>query len=327
MILLDPDRLVREAEAIRQIKDAYEASPETRLPTLITLQEQKGLEEISPVLKTYLENLKQARELFLDPEKAEGVRKKIARYNPITIEQSYYGLVAQCEEDIFFTNTEPAVHSEFFTYPSCMILVADGIDGRAILHWEFTDCSQPEGCARITDPGVAVELLHHRNYLLPHQVCTRINDQTDFQPKMLFDLAQTALHSYLCTRMASGKADHNRLINEGYLPLRNLLREFRELVPEIRDMLDKMDYIIESTIIELNSALTTIPPDVLCPIIANMPLDDIAVNLPEVRKAYAEYQARAFRQNLESTKKQARELDSLFDDEQTFDSLIRDALL
>lgn len=326
MISLDPVQLVREAEVMRRIRKAYEASPENSLPKLSELSEQEELEQTSPVLETYVANLEQARKIFLKRRKAKAIRKRTAKYGPVAVEQTCYGLLAECDEEVFFTELEFPVHYEFVTYPSCMVLIDKGIDARAVLHWEFMDCSQPDGCTRTTDKGLAAELLHNSNYLLPHQTYSRMKKPVKNDPQAMYEMALCSLQSYLSARLASSTPGNDLLITSGYLPLRSLLREFRELVPGIRGMLENMDYIVESTIVEINTALLGMPLDILCVVIANMPFDDIAVNLPEIRGVFAEMQASTFKKNLESTKKHVSEVDSFFDDDDRFDSFIRDAL-
>jgi hypothetical protein len=277
-------------------------------------------------MEAYLDNLHRVQKTFLQG-KAPGDGDGIPILDRVEVERTAFGFIAQCEEDDLYDEDGNPRFSQFQTYQSCVIVVGPGADGRLAFFWEYQDCGQPEGCKLLVNPKFAKEVLHSRNYLysdIAYRVLQDSDEPTTKEEK--YELILNSLQNSLVANLATEGTSRASLINYGYMPLRRMLKDFREGNPDFEPELVNMDYVIETALLEIHLAAARLPGRVLIPILANIPFDEMADDLPEVVTEYERIAEDQFRKDLTETKEHIREIDQLFEDESLFRSLVRKLL-
>ena len=315
---MDPFQIIREAEIISTVREDYESSPTKKLPTLKEAGRAAGLRRVSANVEAYLDNLHDLQDVLMKSEDLE-IGSVPAPVKTTALEKTEFGFIAQCEEDDLYDEEGISRFSEFQMYQSCVIIVSPEVQGRLVVHWEYQDCGRPGGCRRVTNPGFAREILHGRNFFFADMAYRLL--QTGEEPvtsKEMYDLALNTLQNALVANLATEGISHGSLINYGYMPLRRMLREFRDRHEEFETELANFDYMIETSVVEIHSASGHVPQNVLLPILGNVPLDEIAEVLPEVASEYEDIVSDQFRQRLSETKVNIQKVDKLFKDESRF---------
>ena len=322
---MDPYQFIREAEFIGKVREQYEHSPSAKLPSLRQVRKEIGLRHLSPNMEAYLDNLHDVQKTFLHGKApSDG---GIPLLEKVKAERTAFGFIARCNEDDLYDEDGNSRFSQFQTYQSCVIVTASGADGRLVYFWEYQDCGQPEGCKLLVNPKFAKEVLHSRNYLYADIAYRVLQDSDEPATKEeKYELILNSLQNSLVANLATEGTGRASLINYGYMPLRRMLKDFREGNPDFEAELVNMDYVIETALLEIHLAAARLPGRVLIPILANIPFDEMADDLPEVVTEYERIAEDQFRKDLTETKEHIREIDQLFEDESLFRSLVRKLL-
>jgi hypothetical protein len=323
---MDPYQLIKEAEFIGKLREQYERSPSEKLPGLRQARRSIGLRHLSPNMEAYLDNMHDLQKTFLHGESPQDTRE-VPLLEKTEVERVHFGFVAQCEEDDLFDEDGNPLFSQFQSFQSCVIVVSPGIEGRLVFFWEYQDCGQPEGCRLLVNPRFAKEILHNRNFLFPDIAYRVLQDSAQPVTKEeRYELVLNSLQNSLVANLATEGTNRGSLINYGYMPLRRMLKDFRDANTDFEGDLANLDYTIETNLLEIHLAAARVPARVLVPIVANIPFDELADDLPEVVTEYERIAEDQFRKDLSETKEHIREIDQLFEDESLFRSLVRKLL-
>ncbi|MFC1504091.1 hypothetical protein ACFL6D_01600 [Spirochaetota bacterium] len=324
---MDPIQYIKEAEIINDLRKNYEYSPLEKLPLVKDIKHSYHLGSISDNVACYIDNLIHIQEILLNSKKTAGLEKSVKHIKTKKIEKTHYGFIALCDEEELYSLEGDFLFSEFQNYQSCAILTTQPMQGRIVLHWEYQDCSSPDGCKMVTNFSFAKEILHNRNYYLVDRSYDSINSKLEKLSKNeTFSLICNVLQNCLVASFVTNSTDQQNLITNCYLPLRRLVRDFMDIHKEVKAGLSSLENVIESVIMEINSALLRINKELLVPVLSNIPFNKIAEILPGITAEYERYRYDEFKKTLVKTKEEVKKIDEIFEDEELFGSLMKNAL-